>query len=127
NVVNGSPVPGCQLQLINSASRAPWDHNVQTNTPTFTSTGNNASTAEAWVSPLTPGGTFQKPVDNDRTYGLPGASPSEDFTNAWFASKCDPTTITPGGVDILAAVTNLFAGHNRFHDFAYNLGFTEQN
>jgi Ca2+-binding RTX toxin-like protein len=127
NIVNGSPVPGCQLQLKNTAARAPWDHNVQTNTPTFTTTGNAASTAEAWVSPLTPGGTFQKPVDNDRTYGLAGATPSEDFTNSWLTSKCDPTTLTPGGNDILAAVTNLFSGHNRFHDFAYYLGFTEQN
>ena len=26
-----------------------------------------------------------------------------------------------------ASVTNLFVGHNRFHDFAYHLGFTEGN
>ena len=33
----------------------------------------------------------------------------------------------PGGNDIDAAVTNLFVGHNRFHDFSYKLGFTERN
>ena len=46
---------------------------------------------------------------------------------------CDPGT--PYGAnfqvgksfDVAAAVTNLFAVHNRMHDFAYLLGFTEDN
>ena len=29
--------------------------------------------------------------------------------------------------DIAAAVTNLFVQHNRMHDWAYCLGFTEEN
>ena len=33
----------------------------------------------------------------------------------------------PGRNDILPAVTNLFVGHNRMHDFSYFLGFTETN
>ena len=33
--------------------------------PTFTTIGNNANTHEAWLSPLTPGGTAQAPVSPD--------------------------------------------------------------
>ena len=40
--------------------------------------------------------------------------------------KCDPTAFTsPQRNDIDAAIANLFAMHNRMHDFAYKLGFTE--
>ncbi len=118
--------PPCQLVLMNQASRAPWDHDVQSNLPTFTTRGNNANTAEAWTSPLTPGPLGQRPVDMDRHY-------IHDWTNQWNSSLCDPTVLgTPGspnsgGADVLAAVVNLFAGHNLFHDFSYRLGFTEQN
>jgi extracellular elastinolytic metalloproteinase len=47
----------------------------------------------------------------------------------WSKSKCDPAPLAvPGsGADVSAAVTNLFSGHNRFHDYAYHLGFTELN
>jgi extracellular elastinolytic metalloproteinase len=109
----------CQRAVANIASRAPWDFDVQANSSTFTSHGNNANTAEAWGSPLTPGGA-QRPVSPDRRYIDP-------WTNAWYTSKCNPSQLTPGGNDILAAVTNLFVGHNRMHDFAYYLGFTETN
>ena len=109
----------CQVAVKNTASRAPWDFDVQANQPTFTTTGNNANTAEAWFSPLTPGGA-QRPVAPDRRYVLP-------WTNAWLTSGCNPANLTPGGNDILASVTNLFAGHNRMHDFSYALGFTESN
>ncbi len=118
--VGGSPVPGCQLALQNVAARAPWDHNFQTNTPTFTTIGNAAITAEAWGSPLTPAPPGQRPVDANREYVHP-------WTNVWFTSKCDPTNLIPGGNDILASVTHLFATHNRMHDYAYFLGFTEDN
>jgi extracellular elastinolytic metalloproteinase len=111
----------CQRAVANIASRAPWDFDVQANSSTLTSKGNNANTAEAWGSPLTPGGSEQRPVAADRRYVDP-------WTNAWYTSKCDPGQLTPGGGnDILASVTNLFVGHNRMHDFAYYLGFTETN
>src|SRR5205085_11779988 len=109
----------CQVAVKNIASRAPWDFDVQANAPTFTTRGNNANTAEAWESPLTPGGA-QRPVHPDRSY-------IDAFTNAWQAGGCNPASLTPGGNDINAAVTNLFVGHNRMHDFAYFLGFTESN
>ena len=118
--VNGEEVPGCDDEVGNQASRAPWDHDVRTGTPTFTTRGNNAISAEAWFSPLTPGPTGFRPFSADRNYDFPWA-------NTWEESDCSPATLTPGGNDISAAVTNLFVMHNRMHDWAYNLGFTEEN
>ena len=138
----GAPAD-CELDLTpnvgdtNLASRVPWDHNVQTNTSTFQTYGNNAETAESWFAALTPGATAQRPINFDRTYGfLEPADPQsptgalEGWTNQWNRSGCNPvTSLTPAGNnnDVMAATTTLNAGHNRYHDFAYNLGFTERN
>ncbi|HST49840.1 M36 family metallopeptidase [Jatrophihabitans sp.] len=112
---------GCDRKEQNLASRAPWDVDPHTNLPTFTTSGNNAVTAESWLSPLTPGPLGQRPLAADRNYSFP-------WTNTWNTSKCNPTSLTgTARNDIDAAVTNLFSGHNRFHDFAYFLGFTEGN
>src|SRR6185437_6145690 len=105
----------------NLASRAPWDVDPNTSLPTFTTSGNNALTAESWLSPLTPGPAGQRPFAVDRNYSFA-------WTNSWNTSKCNPANLATGNRnDIDAAVTNLFSGHNRFHDFAYFLGFTEGN
>ena len=138
----GAP-SGCNLDLTpnvgdtNLASRVPWDHNVQSNLPNFMTAGNSAVTAEAWNAALTPGAFQQRPIDFDRTYGLAEVgdpqSPTgalEGWTNAWNDNKCDylvAQTPAQNNLDVLAATTTLFAGHNRVHDFAYNLGFTERN
>ena len=116
----------CDHVLNNLAARAPWDVNQRTNAPTLTSLGNAADTAEAWLSPLTPGGA-QRPVSPNRHYGFD--NPGQDFTDAWNNTRCSPTAFTPANNnnDILASVSNLFSGHNRFHDFSYFLGFTEAN
>jgi hypothetical protein len=117
----------CQYAASNIASRVPWDADPHTGVTTDTTSGNNATTGEAWASPLTAGGLHQQPQEPTRAY-------IEPWTNAWFAGTppaatgtCNPANLTPHGNDILAAVTNLFVGHNRMHDFAYNLGFTETN
>jgi extracellular elastinolytic metalloproteinase len=136
-----NPAPAdveCQRAEKNLASRVPWDYNPKTNSPTFTSFGNNAATAEAWVdafTPLTgnlgPGPTQQNPMHSDRRY-------VDTWANNWFESTnpapteagkkgCSETQLVPNGNDILAAVTNLFSGHNRMHDWSYRLGFTETN
>ncbi len=104
----------------NVAAAGPWDFLAKTGTPTLTTVGNNASTHEAWANPLAPGGLFQAPVSPTREY-------TDKFTDAWNNSKCDPTQLHPTGNDINASVTNLFVAHNRMHDFAYYLGFTEEN
>lgn len=108
----------------NSAARAPWDHDFRAGTSTLTTRGNAAQTAESWLSPLTPS-TPYSPVSATRQYIFP-------FANQWNQSKCDPTIFThTAGVrpdaDIDRATTHLFVTHNRFHDFSYFLGFTEQN
>jgi extracellular elastinolytic metalloproteinase len=133
----------CQLDLTpnvgdtNLASRVPWDHNVQTNLPNFQTDGNNAFTAETWDAALTPGASSQRPIDLDRTYGfleiadpLSTTGALEDWTNSWNKNRCDyllAQTPAQNNIDVMAAVTSLHSGHNRMHDFAYNLGFTERN
>jgi len=123
NEVDGAPVAGCEdppSPLNNLAARLPWDVDARAQTPTFTTDGNAASTAEAWLSPLTPGGLFQRPIEPDRTYQPP-------FEDIWNNERCNPATLVPGGNDILAVVTSLFSSHNRMHDYSYFLGFTEAN
>ncbi|MFC4783683.1 M36 family metallopeptidase [Nocardioides sp. MAHUQ-72] len=104
----------------NIAAPGPWDTVVKTGQPTLTTVGNNANTHEAWLSPDSPGGTLQAPVSPTREY-------TQEFTDAWNNSGCDPTQLRPGGNDINQAVTNLFVAHNRMHDYSYYLGFTEAN
>jgi extracellular elastinolytic metalloproteinase len=116
--VTGPGGEACDEEVQNLASRVPWDADPRTGQPTFTTRGNNANSAEAWGSPLTPGGV-RRPVSPRREYVYP-------WTNAWFESRCSPTNFTLGGNDIDAAVTNLFAMHNRMHDWTYHLGFTER-
>lgn len=112
---------GCDRKEQNLASRAPWDVNPNTSLPTFTTSGNNAVTAESWLSPLTPGPAGQRPIAADRNYSF-------GWTNQWNSSKCSQASFaSPSRNDIDASVTDLFVGHNRFHDFSYFLGFTEDN
>ena len=116
--------------LNNLAARGPWDYDFRTNTPTFTTEGNAAVTAEAWFSPLTPGGA-QRPISPDRVYGVGDAThPLQGFTDAWNDERCNPANFVPGVAnnnDVLAATTSLFGSHNRLHDWSYFLGFTESN
>lgn len=114
---------GCTLStgpFANVSEPGPWDTAPSTGQPTLTTDGNNATTHEAWGSPLTPGGFAQAPVEPQRRY-------TERFTDAWNDSKCDPSNLHPGGNDINPVVTNLFVSHNRMHDYAYYLGFTERH
>ncbi len=121
---NGVPVPGCDVELQNTAARAPWDVDIHANTATLTTIGNAAVTAEAWLSPLTPAEGY-RPVALDRNYDYPWA-------NTWYNAACSPTVFVIPGLgnqanDVDAATANLFAMHNRMHDWAYFLGFTERN
>ena len=119
--ISGTPVPGCDRELRNLAARGPWDYNFRTNTPTFTTIGNAAIAGEAWLSPLTPAEQY-RPVSPDRNYSYP-------WTNSWKNNDCTAVAFTPAGNrnDIDAATANLFAMHNRMHDWSYFLGFTEEN
>ncbi len=135
----GMPVPGCQNEEKNIASRAPWDYIFKSGTFTGTLRGNNAQTAESWGSPLTPS-TPYAPTSAAREYIFPWKNEWKTRTTLGATTKgCDPTilvhsnpnsNLNPAGntdSDIDAAITQLFVTHNRFHDFSYFLGFTEQN
>jgi len=113
-------LPDCQREVQNLASRSPWDFSVRTGTPTFTTMGNNARSAEAWTTPLTPGPVGFRPVSATREYVYP-------WTNAWYQSKCFTPFVPGQSHDIAAATTNLFAMHNRMHDWTYHLGLTERH
>ncbi len=123
NNADGTPAEGCTLptgRLRNVQAPGPWDFLTNPQVPSFTTFGNNASTREAWTSPLTPGATSQAPVSPTQEY-------TDPFTDAWNNERCNPDNLVPGGNDILASVTNLFAVHNRMHDYSYYLGFDERN
>jgi extracellular elastinolytic metalloproteinase len=111
----------CNEVVGNLASRAPWDHNVRVNAPTLTTIGNNAVSATSWSHPFVPSAPGYRPTSPSRDYLY-------SWTNDWFTGDCEPTPGAPGATwDDSAAVTNLFVAHNRMHDFAYYLGFTERN
>jgi len=119
---------GCQREEGNVAARLPWDVDPRTTTPSFTTRGNAARTAEAWLSPLTPAEQYS-PVAPDRRYIFP-------WNDQWRNNECNPAVFAEPGTladprsgrnDIDAAITSLFSNHNRMHDWSYFLGFTENN
>ena len=111
----------CDRVVGNLASRGPWDFNFKANAATNTTIGNNANSATSWQDPLVPSPPQFRPVSATRDYLFP-------WTNEWFREDCEPTPGTPGATwDDSAAAVNLFVAHNRMHDFAYFLGFTERN
>ena len=115
------PAAGCDVVLAGPATRGAWDYNFRTNLPTNTTMGNAAVTAESWFSPLTPGLTGYRPVSLAREYVY-------GWQDQWNDERCSTLVFTSlNRNDIDAAVTHLFAGHNRMHDWSYLLGFTERN
>jgi hypothetical protein len=106
----------------NLASRSPWDYDARANVTTFTTSGNNNKAATSWAS-----------ARARRPQYMPVSNPNRDYsyawTNDWNTRQCQrAATETPGSTyDDAAATVNLFAMHNRMHDFSYFLGFTEQN
>ncbi|MEV6635689.1 M36 family metallopeptidase [Actinoplanes sp. NPDC051470] len=107
---------GCDRVVQDPATGSHWDADPATGQPTLTSRGNSAETVRAWGN-----GTPETyaPERADREYDYP-------FTNQWAESRCDPAALTsPERIDADAATANLFAMHNRLHDWAYHLGFTE--
>jgi extracellular elastinolytic metalloproteinase len=133
-----TPAPDCDDARMAGSPHPtrPWDTDPVTGAPTFTTFGNNALTWETWDAPaviiggvnfghVLPGPNFYMPESPTRDYLYP-------WRNIWFETLCDPANM-PGhpsqnggnNNDLNAAVTNLFAMHNRMHDWSYHLGFTE--
>ena len=112
---------GCDRVVGNLQSRAPWDHDLVTDLPTFTTMGNNAETASNWAHQSAPIPPRFSPTSPLRDYSYP-------WTDTWNQSDCTgagPTAVHGVSLDVSAAVTNLFVAHNRMHDWAYGLGFNE--
>jgi extracellular elastinolytic metalloproteinase len=111
----------CGVVVDNLASRSPWDFSPKANAPTNTTAGNNVREAESWQDGSQPGPNQFQPVSATRDYTFP-------WTNEWFNKDCDSSGLVVGkSLDVSAAAVNLFTVHNRMHDFAYLLGFTEEN
>jgi extracellular elastinolytic metalloproteinase len=113
--------PGCDRVVGNSAATVEWDVFPGTG-PTFTTKGNAARSTEKWNSN----------VSNSQGTNYATPSPTRDYsygwTNQWYEQRCNPATfMSPQRNDIDAATANLFAMHNRMHDWSYYLGFTEPN
>ncbi|MEH0930815.1 M36 family metallopeptidase [Micromonospora sp. CPCC 205558] len=112
----GDPTPGCQAAFRDPATGQPWDVDAATGTPTFTSRGNSANTVLSWGAntPVVPA-----PTSPERRYEYP-------FTDQWHQARCNPGVFTSAQRnDADASIANLFAMHNRMHDWSYQLGFTE--
>lgn len=113
--------PDCDRIVGNPASPFAWDVNARTEVSTNTTHGNNAKSVENWfsVDPFSVGVNPATP--------RPGRDYLYAWTNQWFEERCNPDTtfFTPERNDIDAALANLFAMHNRMHDWSYHLGFTE--
>ena len=113
--------PGCDLAVANAAAGLPWDVNARNLNPTLTTEGNSAEAHENWFDSFEPNGTGFQPESSTRDYVYP-------WTNVWFQTRCNASNFVVGsGNDISAATVNLFAMHNRMHDWSYRLGFDEQH
>jgi hypothetical protein len=114
------PAPGCDEVVGTPASPLEWDVNPSNRKPSETTLGNNAFAVHNWFSndPFDVGKELATPRPN-RDYAYP-------WTNQWLEEKCSPAVFeTQQRNDIDAARANLFASHNRMHDWSYHLGFTE--
>jgi extracellular elastinolytic metalloproteinase len=116
-----TPAGGCERTVSTADRGVAWDIDPLTGAPSQTSAGNSERATEKWDS-LASGtvGTRTASPSPARDYTYP-------WTNQWSKSRCDPAVFaSPQQNDIDAALTNLFAMHNRMHDWSYQLGFTEE-
>jgi extracellular elastinolytic metalloproteinase len=81
--------PGCDQVVANLASRAPWDHDMTTDTPSFTTKGNNAITATSWTNNTVPSPPQFMPTSTGRDYSFP-------WTNVIYTDLDNWGTFVPG-------------------------------
>lgn len=114
-------VSGCERSVRTADRGLPWDVDPVAGTASTTSSGNSGRSTEKWDD-LAGGtvGTRTSAPSTDRHYTYP-------WTNQWHEERCDPAVFASARQnDIDAALANLFAMHNRMHDWSYHLGFTEE-
>ncbi len=116
-----TPLAGCDEAVGTAASPLAWDVDPATGVTTQTTRGNNAIAVHNLNSndPFSVGTETATPSPT-REYAYP-------WTNQWYEESCNPDTFTsPERADLDAARANLFAMHNRMHDWSYHLGFVEE-
>ncbi|TDO35139.1 fungalysin metallopeptidase (M36) [Kribbella sp. VKM Ac-2527] len=112
--------PGCDEIVGTPASPLAWDIKPENGKTSETTLGNNSFAVHNWFTnnPFKVGHELATPSPT-REYDYP-------WTNQWLRERCSPAVFdTAPRNDIDAARANLFAGHNRMHDWSYHLGFTE--
>ena len=115
-----APGPGCDEVVGTSASPLAWDIDPANRKPSETTSGNNSFAVHNWFS--------NDPFDVGKELATPRSARDYAYTweNQWLEEKCSPAVFeTQQRNDIDAARANLFAMHNRMHDWSYHLGFTE--
>ncbi|GAA4173396.1 hypothetical protein GCM10022251_71350 [Phytohabitans flavus] len=106
----------CVKAVSDPNTGAAWDVDVATGLPTFTSRGNAADNTLS-LGAGTPAVPATPSLNRDYIY---------PFTDQWRQARCNPSVFTSAQRnDADAAIANLFAMHNRMHDWSFNLGFTE--
>ena len=111
-----TPVAGCRKAVSDPVTGLAWDVDPATGQPTFTTRGNSANDVLSLGNGTPQTNATPQP---DRNYLYP-------FTDQWHVARCNPAAFTSATRnDADAATANLFAMHNRMHDFAALLGFTE--
>ena len=112
-----TPTAGCVKAVSDPLTGAAWDTDLATGQPTFTSRGNSANDVLNLGAGTPATNSTPRPDRNYNQY---------PFTDQWHVARCDPATFASAERnDADAATANLFAMHNRMHDFAALLGFTE--
>ncbi len=116
-----APRPGCDEVVGTPASPLTWDVNPSNRKVSETTLGNNSFAVHNWFS----NNPFR--VGNELATKRPNRDYAYAWTNQWQEENCSPATFeSQQRNDIDAARANLFAMHNRMHDWSYHLGFTEQ-
>ena len=116
----GIQVSGCERTVRDAAGGNAWDIDQATGAPSLTSAGNSERATEKWNT------TSSRAVGTRTSTASPNRDYRYEWTNQWNTSGCSPDVFTsPQQNDIDAALANLFVTHNRMHDWAYHLGFTE--
>lgn len=107
---------GCARTVVDPVSGQAYDVDLTTGAPTLTSIGNAANSVVNWGAGSPPSNATPSPTRDYRPA----------FTDQWRQARCDPAVFTSAQRnDADAAITNLFVMHNRMHNWAYHLGFTE--
>jgi hypothetical protein len=115
------PGSGCDEVVGTPASPLEWDIDPSNRKVSETTLGNNAFAVHNWFS----NNPFR--VGKELATERPNRDYAYQWTNQWFEESCSPAVFeTQQRNDIDAARANLFAMHNRMHDWSYHLGFTEQ-